>query len=335
MGIDIDYINLLVERQDNCTLKVPKPILLKIVSDRVNYKAIELYLSLKPIFYDGRFKKANKKRKELAVALQMSESKMRRCINRLVKLDLAYFDESGDLLLCSWETLFNFYDHKREDKRKLKYYRLENSINIRLVLRQLAIEQNLNNQEKQIYIKLYKEEILYKRQLPLIERISRINKAFNISTEDKKRITGELSREIQTIKMKARDVTKDPEFKRMKKNGLLEAIFMQQYKEFYNLQRQFNIVPGVNFDISISCQKTAHIFGLKSASSGYYWQRFLVQNKRLEVTNRSIFLPENKIGSGLHYLDPEEINFYYFRGNKRGYFRRLNNLFKFAPLVQA
>lgn len=333
MNINNIYIDILIEKQNNSIIKIPKRILPAIIQDKQMYRSIELWLELKPLFYDGRFKSAKSKAQSIADFLEISLSTYYRHIKKLEQNNLIRFDNKGDLILCSWKDFFLFYGVEYDDSRKYKFYRVKNEIHIRLIIRQLLIEANFKKQKQQILYKVFKNEVLYQRQLPLITRLNETINSNRIATKDKQRTIEELTRELNALKLKCKRVEQDPEFKRMKNNGILERLFIQSEKNFYKQQREFDILPPVNFDVSISCRKTAELFGLKSQSSGYYWQQFLKLNGRVKIHNRSIFIPDNTKGSGLKYFNKEDLNFCYYRGLARGFFRRLNNDLKFDPLV--
>ncbi len=93
-------------------------------------------------------------------------------------------------------------------------------------------------------------------------------------------------------------------------------------------------MPEINTDVSISCEKTANIYGMANKSSGHYWQRRLVKAGLMKVYARAI--PLDKDSQSLHRFYFEQqikgMKLHHFVGSK-GIWKRLNNLFEFTNLA--
>jgi len=323
-----------MEKRAKSVLKIPTNILLDLIRSRSLFKAVILYLELKPLFYDGRFRSADKRSKELAYYLNISVSAYRYKIKTLKDAGLIHFEPNGDLMLCSWETFFLFYGIERKDARKYKYIRLKNEVCAGYAIRQLIIEDNFKIQEQAIEIKIFKSEILEAREMKLLNQFNNIQKDQSIPTGDKERRLQDLLLKMRSIKLRYRNTKKDPEFKKWKQSGKIASLYADAWKSYENSIREFNKTPGVNMHVSVSCLKMANLYGLKSKASGHYWQKRLAEREQVLIKKRSVFIPNLSIPQFQFERSSGEVDFHYFR-TKKGYFRRLNNLLYFEPLVTA
>lgn len=323
-----------MSKRAKSVLKIPRNVLTDLIRSRQMFKAVILYLELKPLFYDGRFRNAKKQYKELAHYLGISLSAYRYKIKTLEKAGLIHFQTNGDLLLCSWETFFEFYGIERKDARKYKYFRLQNTVCVGFAIRQLIIEENFKTQEQAIEIKIFKSEILLAREMRLLNKFHNIQKDQSIPTGDKERTLKSLAIEMNSIKLRYRDTSKDPEFKKWKSSGKLAHLYVDAWKNYDKAIKEFNHTPNVNMQVSVSCYKTAKLYGLKSKASGHYWQKKMQERKQVLIKNKSVFVPNLSINQFQFEQSKGEVDFHYFR-TKKGYFRRLNNLLYFTPLVTA
>lgn len=325
----------MVEKQKDSVLKIPKNCFNQLLADRQEFKAVVIWLELKPLFYNGTFRQARKRANELSNYLGISKRSYYYKIKKLKEMDLIEFNEKGDLVLCSWNKFFNYFGAQKESKR-FKWYRLKNSVNVEFAIRQIVIEENLKAQNKTIDLKIFLQEVCLDRQTNLLREIVKIQQNDLIPTKDKERQIKTLNLELRSNKRKWLDTKNDPEFKKYKSNGMLTRLFVQAYKNYEeSIKRPSLDYPSIDPVPSLSCGGVAQLFGLKSQSSGYYWQKRLEQRGQLKTSKRSIFCPGFKVSEYNHAIQNGVDLKGHFFASKSGVYRRLNNAFNFTPLVTA
>jgi hypothetical protein len=314
-------------------LKIPRNILGDLIKDRQNFKAVELYLELKPLFYTGRFELAKSRSQEIARAVGMSQRAYYYKIKHLQKMGLVWFDNK-DLILCSWSIFFAAFGYTPENGRNFKFYRLKNEIDVSFAIRQIIIEENLKAQNKAIDIKIFQNEVLLDRQTNILKQIHEVQQSKAIPAKDKERRLSALHLDLKTSKKKWVNVKNDPEFLKFKSSGKLARLFVQVYKSYETQLKNVSVdYPAVNPIPSISCQGLAALFGCNSKSSGYYWQRKLKARGQVNIKKASIFCADFKIDEfNFAVQNDVDIKGHFFLG-QRGVYRRLNNNLIFKPLA--
>lgn len=293
-----------------------------ILQDKQLMKALCVWVELKPLFYDGRFKNVRSNRKILAKYLNMGTTSFIYKLNRLIKRGLAHW-EGTDLVLCSWNTLFECLGQRKTDNHRYKFYRLANTIpNSEFLFRFYAIKENFDKQkaviEKKIYQKYFKEE----RELSLLKMIQSTQSRNDIAILDRQRIVSGLIDQID--KVQQTNFNRDRAFKKFKKYEDLGTLFANGCRTYFNELHTFNFNSGINFDISISCKRMAQIYGLSSGSSGHYWQQRL-KGHFWSIHPRSVYIKDMNTFRFNHELREGNLKHHYFEGRKRGIFRRLTN----------
>lgn len=297
------------------------------------FKAVLVYLDLKPLFYTGVFHKGKSKYSELSRFCGMSKRAFGYKIKLLEKKGFVSFNSDGDLILCSWSNFFELFGIKRKDPRHFRFYTCKNIYNLNLLSRQLIIQENFKKQEKAIEKKIYATEVLDNRVMNIVKQIHELNLS-DIPTKDKERIREAKLFDIKSLELqKTHGTLRD--FRKLKKNGLFQYHYIDALRGWYNNQRAFNHNHRVNFDISVSCKKVAELFGLSSGSSGYYWEKKLEEAGFCEKKPRSIYIP--KVQSwAIQFSSKFDLEHHYFIGAKGdGVFKRLNNQLTFATLVKS
>lgn len=321
---DNKYIEFLQNKRREKPLKIPRYLSEAILQDRQLMKALCVWIELKPLFYDGRFKNAKQKRKSLARYLCMSVTAFNYKVERLCQKGLMTWQDNGDLVLCSWDQFFDSMGHRKTDARSYKFYRLKNDIsNSEYLFRFYAIRENYDKQRAVIDKKLY--ESFYKESLGigLLNQLHEVRQRTDIAILDRQRIESELIERMERIP--TLKVNVDKRFKKFRKRNDFNFLFMQGCREYFQNLKTFNYSGKINFDISVSCKRMAALYGLSSASSGHYWQR-IMQGHFWRVENRSIYIKDASSLKFHHARITGNLEHHYFEGMKRGVFRRLNNL---------
>ncbi len=318
----------------NSRSKIPKFILQEILqNDKRLYKALLIYLDLKPLFYTGVFHQAKRRHKSIAAFLRISPRSLHYKFKSLEDHGFISFDQKGDLILCSWVTFFKKFGIECKDPRKLKFYQVKNIYNLDLLSRRLIIEENFKKQEKAINKKIYSQQVLEERQIKVLKDLKELDQS-DIPTKDRERIRERKLLEIRSYEVQKRQGNQR-EFQKLKKSGLWNYHYMDALRKWYHNERTFNFNHPVNFDISLSCQSVANLFGLASKSSGYYWEKKLNESGYCEKKPRSIYIPKVQ-NWAVQFSRSQDLEHHYFIGAKGdGVYKRQNNLLIFAPLVRA
>jgi hypothetical protein len=142
--------------------------------------------------------------------------------------------------------------------------------------------------------------------------------------------------EFKKNKLKWVNTQEDPEFKKMKQSGMLNRLYLQHWQLYEQQIKRFSIEqPLINPILSISCQKTAALFGLKSKASGHYWQQKFKERGQAKIKRRSVFCPKFNVSEyNFAVRNGVEFEGHYFEALK-GVYRRLNNEIYFVPLGTA
>ncbi len=321
--INQEYLTFLEGKRAERPIKIPRYLSSDILQDRQLMKALCIWIELKPLFYDGRFKIARNNKKTLARYLCMSASAFNYKLLRLEKRGLISWENNGDMILCSWDKFFEVMGHRKTDSRKYKFYRLKNNFaNSEYLFRYYAIKENFERQraviDKKIYEKNYKDNL----QIDLLKQVQLTQTRNDIAILDRQRIVTELIEQIDRVPRLP--IKSDSAFKKFKKRHDLNSLYMAGCRDYFNALKVFNYDGYINFDISVSCKRMAAIYGLSSSSSGHYWQQ-LMQGHFWRIENRSVFIKDMNTFRFNHERRAGELKHHYFEGNKSGVFRRLNN----------
>ena len=331
MDLDQDFIQKLTEQRAKRPLKIPRNLSQAILNDRDKLKAVCVYLELKPLYYNGQIENARQRADELAWFLYLSRRKYYYIMRRLVKMGLATIDQDGTLYLASWKKFFALYGIQRPGR--FRFYRLKNDYckAVEVLIRRFALEENLKQQEYQVEHKIFESEIKAHRQQPFIKSLMQVQKA-NIPKEGKERISQDLIRQIEVIQRA--DFSNEHSLKnKYKKKGLLAEYYKAHERAYYQNLRKFDHIHTVNFDISISCEKTAFLYGLKSKSGGHYWQQKLQSLNLLVLEKRAVLLDkeDSSIARLIWAIKDESLQLHQFAGTS-GIWKRLNNRFHFPNI---
>jgi hypothetical protein len=325
------YLQNLEQRRLLRPLKVPANLAGKILSDRFLMRSVCMYLELKPLFYNGELYNAKKRHAAIAAYLCMGKSSYRYKIMHLERIGLVRFDESGTMFLASWKQFFRIYGIERPGR--FRFYRLKNQyVNSEHLIRRFAIEENLKKQAYEIEQKIFEGELKQDRQDPILRQIDQVDRA-KIAKEDKQRLRLPLIEKLE--RLERHDYRGEKSLiKKLKRSGLMNCWYNRAERNYYRRLYEFDAWHDINLDESISCQKTADLFGITSKSGGYYWQRRLAQIGLMEIESRAVLLDESE--PQLHRLYYESsrghLNLHHFVGQK-GIWKRLNNRFHFSNLA--
>lgn len=304
----------------------------KILSDRKKLKAVCVWLELKTFYYNGQLVQARQHAEEIAHTLGISTRNYRTQIGRLKNLGLLRFDEQGTMYLSSWQSFFSVYGINRPGR--FHFYRLKNDLarDCENLLRVFAIKENFKKQEHKIESNSFEKNLKYKQQFPILQQLDQVNRA-NIPSEDKERISRDLYRQIEVIGNA--DFSQQYTLRtKAKKQGLLTQWLREYERAFYRDRLKFNHIHEVNFDVTISCERVARLYNLKSKASGHYWEKKLAAFGFMKIERRAVLLDkENSSVMRLIWTMKEDgLLLHQFVGPK-GIWKRLNNVFHFSNLA--
>lgn len=331
VALDKVYIEKLTSRRSKRPLKVPRNLSQKLLNDKERFKAVCVYLELKPLYYNGQIDQARQKSDEIAFFLSMSRRKYYYQVKKLIRFGLISFDKSGTMYLASWKQFFKLYGIDRPGR--FRYYRLKNeySNDAALLIRRFALQENLEQQHYTIEHKVFEKNFKYNQQVPILKSLDQVRKA-NIPKEGKERISADLIRQIEVIERA--DFSDQHAVKtKFKKKGLLAQWYREYETAYYRDTRKFDHIHAVNFDVSISCDKTAFLYGLKSKSGGHYWQQKLQSLGLMVIEKRAVLLDKesSSIARLIWAMKDESLQLHQYVGTS-GIWKRLNNRFHFTNL---
>lgn len=322
------------ENWSKSRLKIPRYILSRLIQeDKKLYKAILIYLDLKPLFYSGVFKDAKNRAGALAGFLRISKRNFHYKIKLLEERGFISWDKN-DLILCSWIRFFELNGIKIKDPRSMKFYRLKNNYDLDLLSRVLIIQENFKKQEKVIERKIFTTQVIEEKQIKVLEDLQKLILS-ELPTKDKERLREEKLFKIRELELQTNQDNRR-ELSKLKRSGLYSYHYTDSLRKWFHNQRAFNHSHRVNFDISVSCKKVAQLFGLTAQSTGYYWECKLQERGYLKKEPRSIFIPNVSAHSLYHFRKSGDLEHHYFEAlHGKGIFKRLNNQLILISLVTA
>ncbi len=183
------YLNFLMSRTGSRALKIPCTLSARIIQDPKKLKAVCVWLCLKPLFYNGEIRHVRQNLPALAKWVGISPGALRYKLKELEGMELISRDPEGNLFLRSWQTLFKYYGINRPGR--FKFYRFKDEFDpysIELIIRRLALEEQLKKQDYEIEQKIFRSALIKDRQAPVLKALDQILKA-NIALEDRHRIS--------------------------------------------------------------------------------------------------------------------------------------------------
>lgn len=326
------YYDFIVSRLGQKPLKIPRALPLKMVQDKKTLKAVCIYLALKPLFYNGEIYQAKKNLNSLAAYLQVSAGALRYKLKTLQDMNLITW-KNDTLYLAAWGALFEYYGQDYHHRAKYHYLKDEFDVySIELIIRRLAIEQNLKKQDNEIKEKIFNQQIKEQRQAPILKAVNQILKA-NIANEGKQRISEQYLAKLDQLERA--DFRNEKALKRkIKKSGLFDAWHRLAIANYHRNIREFDHLHDINTDVSMSCKKVAELFSLNAQSSGYYWEQRLQKARLITVQARAILLRPGSqdLTRFLFAQKTENLNLHHFIGLS-GIWKKLNNAFTFSNLA--
>ncbi len=314
--IDLEYLAFLEGRKLANPLKLPKGADVFFRSNKSHLKALCIFFELKPLFYDGRFKAGFHKKNTIAKYLNMSRSSFNKKLDQLIKLEIVK-QEKFDLVLCSWKRLFEIFNFPIKSTKPHRFNYSKNLYsNSEFIIRYFSIKENFERQKFAIERKLYTQKYKTDQEFILMSQIKELNHDNQITVLDKLRLVNGLILKLNHLNIGQIKM----------KKALLSQLYIDGCRNYFKEQKEFNYLHPINFDISISCQGLANLFGCKWASSGHYWQSMLLKAGFLSVQKRVVYLPNVSTFRFQHEQVMGDLNYHYYQGKEKGVFRRLNNL---------
>lgn len=333
MILDKDYIEFLQEQGLKRPLKIPRGYAKEIIQDRKILKAVVVYLELKPLFYNGEFYQAKSRAGEIAAYLRMSKRAYLYKLDTLEALGFIKFDSKGTMFLCSWFDLLSWFGFKGDPGARIKFYRLKNIYpNSEYLLRRFVIDENFKTQAFAIDKKIFTNNKDVGLEKGLVKKISDIMASSEIVLRDRQRLAKPIIEQLNRLHQPIGDKHLKREKAKYKKAGLLAQWEIEEMGHYFTHLKTMNHFHAINFDISISCQKLANLYGLKSASSGHYWERMLELGKFIETESRAEFCAK-PYQSKFTFKECAKNGWkgHHFEG-RNGFFKRLNNKIDLLPL---
>jgi hypothetical protein len=313
-------------------LKIPRNLAALMVKDRQLMRAMAVYLELKPIFYNGMFKKGRQNRSTIAEFLSMSPASYAYKLRLLIEKGFCRYDKAGNLYLCSWSDFYSLFDRP---KIKRRFYYIKNEYcDTYIFLKYYAIHENFESQKKALERNIIKDHFNYGNDLAHLQQINAVIKDNSIALKDKQRRITEI-----TFKMEQNRGTQSKhKVRKWKKWGGFAQAYREAQLRAEQSYTMHNASTQTNFRITVGCKKFAELIGLNAPSSGHYWQQKF-KLAQIAIIDRApvVFVPDAN-----PYRDADGDKFHYFTGKKRGdifkrpgVYRRLTNNIHLVPYFQA
>ena len=254
-------------------IKVPTHGIKKIVQNKRLFRAVSVYLELKPLFYSSCIKKFRSNYKDLCKYLDISERKLRTELKQLEKLGLCWIDTNKNLHLGSWEKFCNV-----TGCNKYKKIRIPLKTRAQDILRALAIKESLTNQEHTVKQKIYVNEKLNAFDMFYIKN------GYVIPTQERERYKAGI---IGTVKRGAHK----KQIKRMFSDKFTDSISLEiEYKKRAIRYAQLSIENDnpINTNVTLSTFGIAKLLGNTARSAGHYWSVKLEEIGLLTATTCQI-----------------------------------------------
>ena len=331
---EVKYCEFLNDQRYKRALKIPRYLSGAVHQLPKNeMKAIALWLELKGFFYDGRLKDFKKRRKCWALTLKMSFNALRYKVAQLERMHLVEYNAAGDLVLTSWDHFYNKMNLNGACSKKKRYYRLQNDYvnQVEYLFKYYAVKENFEVQQRTIEKKIYKKHFVEGEQMRLFHQYHNLQKNEAIAIEERQRRGAILINQMDSLQGKSLEIAdSDPEFKRFRKKATFAHLYADAEKAYWNAFYSFNFEPSINFDISLTCQSMARLFGCVSASSGHYWQQLLGGVWTIEP--RCVYIRDFEPAKYRGAVISNNLNGVYFEGQyKKGVFRDKTCLFRRLP----